>query len=136
MFSAVVTSFADIGYAIRNVDRPSGYMLAEGPSTLPAVLDNQFSVQAAEALTLATGQRWTPMPGTTQFAATVVLRKLDDNTTGVMLRLSPITIDGQYTRKFYATFPPRLNAEFAHMWTALELQIVEDGVRSDPVVNP
>ncbi len=127
VFSAIVTSFSDIGFAVKNMERQSGYILAEGPCPMPAEQQRELNQAGCDEMNKAanlTGNlRRVPTVGGSTRSVTISLIRLGDHKTKAKMRIAVTSISGNSRSNYYSIYPPKLEAEYKLNWRALEKQI-------------
>ncbi len=128
VFTAVVTGLSDLGLAIKNMERQSGYILAEGPTTLSTEEENRFAQEAAAQARQGSSMwsRTYVTLGNGTLATTITLKRIADGHTKVKMRIAVVALSGPATNKYYGVYPPWLQAEYQKMWQALDRQIFLD----------
>jgi len=126
VFTATVTAFADMGFSVKNMERQSGYILAEGPSPLSAEREAEIGQRMVETINQVSPRKWFVTPGNATKAATMTIIRLGEKRTKVKMRVSTVAVGGDYSTKFYSIYPSTLEAEYQQMWRGLEKQIFLD----------
>ena len=126
VFTAIITAFADMGFSVKNMERQSGYILAEGPCPFSAEKEVEIGQRMVDELNQVSPRVWHVTPGNATKAATMTVVRLADKRTKVKMRFSTVGIAGNYSSRYYSTYPPLLQAEYEHMWRGLERQIFLD----------
>jgi hypothetical protein len=127
VFSAVVTSFSDIGFAVKNMERQSGYILAEGPNPVPESQLRPLAQRMCDELNKVSSTKWVPRLGNETKSATITVVRLGDHKTKLKMRIANTEIRAAANAtRHYQTYPPSLEAEYQSMWRALEKQIFLD----------
>lgn len=126
VFTAVITGLADIGFSIRNMERQSGYILAEGPSPLSDEELNRHAEGMVQELNRVSAG-WYATPGNAKKAATITVLRFGNGRTKVKMRISTADIKTNNASTIYSgTYPPILESEYKATWRALERQIFLD----------
>lgn len=126
VFTAVVTGLSDLGLSIKNMERQSGYILAEGPTPLSAEEETRIGQEMVDQINQVAPTKWYVTPGNATKAATITLKRIADGQTKVKMRIANVAIHGNYTSRYYSTYPPLLQAEYQKMWQTIERQIFLD----------
>ena len=126
VFTAIVTAFADMGFSVKNMERQSGYILAEGPSPLPPDQEVALIQPMIDELNRVSPQTWTAQPGNSTQAVTITILKLGKGNTKVKMRCVTIGVSGNYSTVYHAIYPPLLQAYYQTLWRGLEKQIFLD----------
>lgn len=126
VFTAIITGLADAGLSVRNMERQSGYILAEGPSPLSAEEQVAYGKEICKELNKVSPRVWQPSPGNATKAATITIKRFKDRETKVKIRISNINIHGNSRTTYYSSYPPLLEAEYRKLWEAIEKQIFLD----------
>ena len=125
VFSAIVTSFSDLGLTVKNMERQSGYILADGPSPLPPEQLRPLAQAACDEINKVATRKWHPVLNNGTRSITITVLRLDDHRVKVKMRNARTQIGGTGT-KYYQSYPPILEAEYQCVWRALEKQIFLD----------
>jgi len=126
VFTGIVTGLSDIGFSIKNMERQSGYILAEGPTPLSAEEEQAISEQMVNEINAVSPTRWNVRLGNATESVTIVVKRQGADQCKVKMRLAVVAVDGNYKAKHSASYPPRLEAEYRKMWQAIQRQIFLD----------
>ncbi|MGD1018328.1 MAG: hypothetical protein ABSA12_03305 [Verrucomicrobiia bacterium] len=126
VFSAAVTGLSDIGLAVKNMERQSGYILAEGPTPLPKDQYESLVLKSCAEINKVSSQHWTPQLGNATKSVTITVLRLGDHKTKVKMRDVVSEIHSGASNKYNDEYPPTLEAEYQSLWRALEKQIFLD----------
>jgi len=127
VFTAVITGLSDLGFSVKNMERQSGYILAEGPNPLSGdeqlTLATEFTAQLNKKMNYF---EYHPVVGKETYAITVQLRK-KKAATYVKMRVATLSI-GQITTGHQASsiYPPTLSAIYKSIWMRIDRQIFLD----------
>jgi len=126
-FSAVVTSLSDMGFAVKNMERQSGYILAEGLQPLPKDQELKLGQMMCDEINKVSFQRWVPRLGNATKSVTISVLRLGDQKTKLKMRIANTAINGgANTTRYQEEYPPILQAEYQFIWRGLEKQIFLD----------
>ena len=127
VFSAVVTAFSDSGLAVKNMERQSGYILAEGPSPLPASQARKLAQESCDEVNKVCSLKYLPTPGNNTISVTITVILMGEHKAKMKMRIvnTDIHADPRAERHF-ESYPPTLEAEYQFIWRALEKQIFLD----------
>lgn len=122
VFSAILVACANSGLPVKNTDRESGYVLAEGPLPLPADEAMRFAKQCAEDLTRAAGGSWQALPNNAFYSVTVTVAKIAPAKTRVRLRIAARTTQ-QAANISNDIYPPIAEELYKMLWSRIEKEI-------------
>jgi hypothetical protein len=126
VFSAAVTGLADIGFVVKNMERQSGYILAEGFGPIPPDQFKKLAQMGADELNKASSRHWYPQVSSSR-AVTITMLRLGDQKTKVKMRIvRPQTSTNSNGNHFKDIYPAILQAEYQCCWQALEKQMFLD----------
>jgi hypothetical protein len=125
VFSAVITGLSDIGLSVKNMERQSGYIFAEGPMPLSPVEQQKYGEEVSAELNKVSPQHWTPLIGNAVHSFTINVLKSAHNQTKVKLRISTVNVSGG-SSVYASIYPPEFEALYRLAWQALERQIFLD----------
>lgn len=125
VFTAVITGLADIGFSIRNMERQSGYILAEGSSPLSDEERNRHAEAMVQELNRVSAG-WYAAPGNAKKAATITVLRFGNGRTKIKMRISLADVKTNASSIYSGMYPPILEAEYRVTWRALERQIFLD----------
>lgn len=126
VFTSAITAMADIGFSVKNMERQSGYLLAEGPNPLPIEEQKALSQKMVDEINRVSRTQWFVQLGNANHAATLTIIKLPDGRTKVKLRFVTVAIQGNYSTRYHSIYPPLLEADYRYIWGALEKQLFLD----------
>lgn len=126
VFSAIITGLSDIGFSIRNMERVSGYVLAEGSLPIPIEEEARIGESMVQELNSVSPRRWNVTPGNSKQAATITVLRVGNGQTKVKLRISTAEIRSNHSTVYSAIYPPILEETYKAIWRALERQIFLD----------
>ena len=126
VFSAAVTGLADIGFVVKNMERQSGYILAEGFGPIPPDQFKKLAQMSADELNKVSSRHWYPQVSSSR-AVTITVLRLGDQKTKVKMRIvrpqNSASSSGIHYKEIY---PAILQAEYEYCWRALEKQMFLD----------
>lgn len=125
VFSAAIKGLSDAGFVVKNMDRQSGYILAEGPCPIPENQRYTLAKAMCDEIRKKAYTKWNPNPGNFTEDATINLDRLGDHKTKLTMRLftPPRTDNNSF---HYEQYPPLLEAMYQCMWPPLEKEISPD----------
>ena len=126
VFTAIITGLADIGFSIRNMERASGYILAEGPLPISIEEETRIGKSMVDELNSVSPRRWNVTPGNAKHAATITVLRIGHGQTKVKIRISVAEVRGNFSTVYSAIYPPILEEEYKAVWRALERQVFLD----------
>jgi hypothetical protein len=127
VFSAIVIAMANSGFSVKNMERASGYILAEGPAPLSAEQEVRVFKPCLEELNRISGyQRWRPTPGNSIESVTITLLRLQNKRTKVKIRISNVAIKSNASSIYYSSCPSLLAEVYKVVWRAVDKQIFLD----------
>ena len=126
VFTAVITAFADMGFSVKNMERQSGYILAEGPMPLSPEREAELGKEAVKEVNRVSPITYRVAPGNATQAATMTIIRMGEKRTKVKMRIATVAIAGNSYAHYYSLYPPLLEAEYQKMWQGLEKQIFLD----------
>ena len=126
VISAIITGVSSTGLTIRNIDRESGFVLAEGPAPVSVEKETEFGEEVVRKLRrVAPSRGWRATIGTAVHSCTFNVLKTGDNKTKVKLRISSVSVKGA-GGVYHGIYPPMLVEEFRVVWEGLEKQLFLD----------
>lgn len=126
VFTAIITGLADIGLPIRNMERMSGYILAEGPLPISVEEETRICETMVQELNSVSPRRWNLTPGNAKHSATITILRVGNGQTKVKIRISVIDIRTTASTVYSAIYPPILEEEYKVVWRAIERQVFLD----------
>jgi hypothetical protein len=126
VFSAAVTGLADNGFVVKNMERQSGYILAEGFGPIPPAQFKKLAQMGADELNKVSSRHWSPQVSSSRSVTITVLRLGDQKTKVKMRIVRPQTSTNSNGNYFKDIYPAILQAEYQCCWQALEKQMFLD----------
>lgn len=128
IYTSIITGLSELGFSIKNTERLSGYILAEGPIPLSLDEETRLGEEMVKELNKISPKIWYVTPGNSTHAVTITTKQINDNQVRVKIRISIIDIrtNGNYVSTSSSIYPPILEEEFRNVWDAIERQIFID----------
>lgn len=124
VFSAVVTGLANAGLAIKNMERQSGYILAEGPSPIPPDQFIKLEQPAVDEINKVSSRKNYHANASGPRSVTITVIKFGVQKTKVKMRINRLLIISSGSNS--SIYPAVLQADYQCCWRALEGQIFLD----------
>jgi len=125
VFSSVVTALSGLGLPVKNMERQSGYIFAEGNSPLPPEKAREIGQEAANLLSETTGLNHVYSPGLYTYAVTTIVSQISPTSTSVKMRLS-FTANVATRPKLTEVYPRAYSETQRYIWEKLDGQIFLD----------
>jgi len=125
VFTSCITGLASVGLAVKNMERQSGYILAEGPTPIPLTKLKELSEAMVSEINKVSTKRWYSRVGNSTDSATLTLLKMKENQTKVKMRIAVTNIKTQGTA-YHSSYPPLLAEKYSEVWRAIEKQMFMD----------
>jgi hypothetical protein len=127
VFTSCVTGMASAGLSVKNMERQSGYILAEGPDPVPLEKRIVLTQEMVDALNrVSSGLSWSPSHGNSTLAVTLTLLKLKKNQTKVKMRISTVDLKSNAKNRYYSVYPPLYAEFYIRLWRVIEKQLFMD----------
>jgi hypothetical protein len=126
VFSAAVIGLADIGLVVKNMERQSGYILAEGFGPIPPDQFKKLAQMGADELNKVSSRHWSPQVSSSRSVTITVLRLGDQKTKLKMRIVRPQNSASSSGIHYKDIYPAILQAEYECCWRALEKQMFLD----------
>ena len=124
VFSSIVTGISNMGIAIKNMEKESGYILAEGMDTRPMKIQKQTAEILVNELSKC-GRTWEARLGNAIYSYSFNLKKYN-NHIKVKLRISVVVNQNQGTTLYSSFHPKLLETHYQHAWRNIEQQLFLD----------
>lgn len=127
VFTSCVTGMASAGLSVKNMERQSGYILAEGPDPVPLEKRKVLAQgQVDELNRVSSGLTWSPSYGNSTLAVTLTLLNLNRNQTKIKMRISIVNIKSTAKNTYYSVYPPLYAEDYIGLWRVIEKQLFMD----------
>jgi hypothetical protein len=127
VISAIITGVSSTGLTIKNIDRESGFVLAEGPLPISLEKETELGEEMVRKLRrVAPSRLWRATTGTAVHSFTFNVLKTGDNKTKVKLRISSVAVKLAAENVYHGIYPPILVEEFRVVWEGIEKQLFLD----------
>ena len=126
VFSSIIIAMADTGFSVKNMERMSGYILAEGPVPLSAAEEARLGKGMIKELNRVSPYKWELTPGNAKHVVTITVLRMGNGQTKVKMRIAVADIKGNYKTTYSSIYPPILEEEYKIIWRAIDRQIFLD----------
>ena len=99
VFTSVVTALSGEGMTVKNMERQSGYIFAEGPNPLPSAKATELGEESVRIIIEKTGRKDKYITGNYTYVVTVTVSQIDPMSTSVKMRLS-MSVNSQDKDKY------------------------------------
>jgi len=126
VFTAFITGLANMGFVVRNMERQSGYILAEGPLPISIEEEAKIGKSMSDELNSVSNRGWKATPGNCKIGVTVTILPLGKKQTKAKVHIAMAELRSQAAIQYSQLYPPIIDAAYKAIWPAIDKQIFLD----------